>query len=303
MSTSLYTKHRPTSLDEMFGNEITLKKLRSWVKNPKRSHSLLLTGPSGCGKTTAARILAKEIGCSEVDYSEMDTADFRGIDSIRDLRAKIPYLPMEGKCRVWLLDECHKLTGDAQNALLKGLEEPPEHAYIILATTDPDKLIKTIRTRCTAFSFEPLNDKECISLIGAVAKEERIKVNAKTIRMIADKSQGLPRQALSILEQVVNLDNPNVEISDIEETEKQTIDLCRAIMQKKPWKDVAAILKEVKTEPEGIRQAILGYATSCLLNGDQKAFFVLDAFIERGPFYEAGKARLATAAFEALISE
>ena len=171
---SLYVRHRPKELGQVLGNVATLKKVQSWLGNKKRSHSILLTGPSGCGKTTVARIIASELGCAGGDYSEMDTADFRGIDTIRELRSRINFLPMESSCRVFLLDECHKLTNDAQNALLKALEEPPEHVYMILATTNPEKLIQTIKTRCTPFSFNILNDADMSRLILRTCKREKV---------------------------------------------------------------------------------------------------------------------------------
>jgi DNA polymerase-3 subunit gamma/tau len=300
---SLYQTHRPKKLSELVGNERTVQKIKAWADNENRSHSILLTGPSGCGKTTAARIMAKMIKCKGNDYSELDTADFRGIDTIRDLRINMNYLPMEGLSRVWLLDECHKLTNDAQNALLKSLEEPPSHAYLILATTDPDKLIKTIRTRCTMFSFEHLSEEEIILLIGEVLRKENVVLKSKVIRSIAEKSQGSPRLALSLLEQILKLDDPNTEVDVVEEQEKQSIDLCRALMSKKKWSDISVILKNIAGEPESIRQAVLGYASACLLNGDKSAYLVLDSFLERGPFFETGKARLIAACYESLFSE
>ncbi len=299
---SLYLTYRPQTLDELYGNETTVKKIRAWLGNKKRSHSILLTGPSGCGKTTTARILAKELGCAGDDYCEKDTADFRGIDTIRDLRSHINFLPMESKCRVYLLDECHKLTNDAQNALLKALEEPPAHVYIILATTNPEKLIQTVKTRCTTFAFAPLSDTDVCKLIHSISKKEGAVIEKSVIRSIAGKSSGLPRQALSNLEQIIKLDDPNVEISSADQEEKQVIDLCRALMKKRPWKEIAALIKTIEAEPESIRQAVLGYCSACLLGGDQSAYLIMEPFLAN-PFYEAGKARLVACCYEALLAE
>lgn len=299
---SLYVRHRPKELGQVLGNVATLKKVQSWLGNKKRSHSILLTGPSGCGKTTVARIIASELGCTGGDYSEMDTADFRGIDTIRELRSRINFLPMESSCRVFLLDECHKLTNDAQNALLKALEEPPEHVYMILATTNPEKLIQTIKTRCTPFTFNILNDADMSRLILRTCKREKVELEKATIQAIIERSVGSPRHALSILEQIIKLDDPNVDITSADQEEKQVIDLCRALMRKRPWNEIRELIKSIEADPESIRQAVLGYCSACLLNGDQKAYLIMEPFLVN-TFYDAGKARLVACCYEALLAE
>ena len=124
----LYQKYRPTNLKDFFGNDGLKRDLKPFLEGRRTPpKSILFTGPSGCGKTTLARILAYTIGCAEGDINELDTADFRGIDSIRDIRRQMNLVPLGGQARVWILDECHKLTNDAQNALLKALENPPAH--------------------------------------------------------------------------------------------------------------------------------------------------------------------------------
>ncbi len=138
-------KHRPKSFDRIIGNEDTVEALESYLTKKDLNHSFLFTGPSGTGKTTLARIVAGELGCEGMDFTEMNSADFRGIDTIRNIRQQMVFPPMEGKNRGWLLDEAHKLSNDAMNSLLKPLEEPPNHVYFFLATTEPQKLITTIR--------------------------------------------------------------------------------------------------------------------------------------------------------------
>ena len=149
---SLHQLYRPESFDEVIGNEDTIERLKAVLGNEiRRPHSYLLHGPAGCGKTTLGRIIAKEVGCKGMDFVELDSADFRGIQSVRGIRRQTAYAPMESECRVWLLDEAHALTNDAQTALLKALEEPPSHVYFILCTTMPEKLLPTLRSRCSQY--------------------------------------------------------------------------------------------------------------------------------------------------------
>ena len=122
---SLYLKYRPNSFDEMVGNEDVVQVLKSQLKGKQTPHSILFHGPTGCGKTTLGRIVANELGAKGSDLREVDSADFRGIDTIRDIRKQSTYKPLESPCRVWILDEVHKLTNDAQNAMLKALEDTP----------------------------------------------------------------------------------------------------------------------------------------------------------------------------------
>jgi len=147
--------------------------LAQMVKRNKVPHTLLFSGPPGCGKTTLARILRKKLNCGKYDFSEVNCADFRGIDMVRDIRSHLQQAPISGDCRVWLIDEAHKLSNDAQNAFLKMLEDTPNHVYFFLATTNPQKLLKTIRTRCTEVVVKSLGDKNMEELIDDVIVGEK----------------------------------------------------------------------------------------------------------------------------------
>jgi DNA polymerase-3 subunit gamma/tau len=163
---TLYIKHRPTDLIGVKGNEDVVEALKNMLLNKESCpHSFLLSGPTGCGKTTLARIIAAELGCFGSDYKEIDSADFRGIDTIREIGKQCMYKPLESSCRVFVIDECHKMTNDAQNAFLKRLEDTPKHVYFILCTTDPSKLIPTIRGRCSQFQVKPLSEKVLLRLL------------------------------------------------------------------------------------------------------------------------------------------
>lgn len=288
---SLYNKYRPTTFAEIIGNEQTISVLQAVLAEGTRTRpqAYLLHGPTGCGKTTIGRIIAKELGAVGNDYREIDSADFRGIDSIREIRKQAQFMPLESSCRVWLLDECHKLTGDAMNALLKALESPPKQVYYILCTTDPQKLLATIRGRCSQFEVSPLTERQMTRLLRHTARDEGQDLERQVWEQIVDDSFGLPRNALQILEQVLAVspeERLDVAIKSAE-TQSQTIELCRALINNSGWKNVSHVLNGLKDqEPEKIRRQVLGYCQAILLKQDNvKAAMVMEEFIE--PFYNS----------------
>jgi DNA polymerase III gamma/tau subunit len=266
-------------------------------------HAFLFHGPKGNGKTTMARLMAKELGIKGQDLREMDTADFRGIDSIRDIRKQALYKPLEGSKRMWILDEAHQLTKDAQNALLKILEDTPEHVYFALCTTDPQKLLVTVKERCSQFEVKPLSTKEMIRLLVKVTKAEKEPVQKKVIMRIAKDSEGHPRAGLQMLDKVLRVE-PDQRLHVAKQSvaqENESIELCRALIKRAPWSKVSNILKGLKDEdPESIRRHVLSYAETVVLNkGDELAGAILEEFIH--PFYNGGFPQLVYACF--LISK
>ena len=183
-SQALYRKWRSQSFDEVVGQEHVTLTLRNALREGRMSHAYLLTGPRGTGKTSTARILAKAINCTAEDLAdrpcghchictaisegrlldliEIDAASNRGIDEIRDLREKIGFRPNEARFKVYIIDEVHMLTKEAFNALLKTLEEPPPHAVFVLATTEPDRVPETVRSRCQRFDFRRIPTAEIV---------------------------------------------------------------------------------------------------------------------------------------------
>ena len=189
-----------------------------------------------------------------------------------------------------LVHNCHKMTNDAQNALLKVLEDPPKHVYFVLATTEPQKLIPTIKGRCSQYQVSVLTEKEMLKLLRQVVKQENQKLEKEIYYQIIQDSQGHPRNALQILEQVLDVEpEKRLEVAKRSaERQSQTIELCRALTQNLPWGKIAPILSGLKQEePESIRRAILGYCNSILLKGDnQQAAIIMEEMIE--PFYNTG---------------
>ena len=197
---SLFTKYRPDEFSEMVGNDHLVSAVQALVEKEEIPHSWLFTGSSGIGKTTIARIIAREVGATTSGIFEINASSIRGIDAIRDILQKTPYRSLGSSKTVYILDECHQLTKEAQNALLKVLEDPPAHVYFILATTDPQKLIGTIRTRCEEFKFTPVGADALIDLVTTVAHKESLNLSPKVIAEIVANASGSPRLALNMLE-------------------------------------------------------------------------------------------------------
>ena len=299
----LHLKYRPSDFSEVIGNEGTVASLKAILARPTkdRPRAFLFSGPSGCGKTTLARLLAESVGCSARDFQEVDSAQYRGIDGVRDMRQIMKLAPMNGKVRAFLLDEVHQLSKDAQSGLLKSLEDTPEHVIMILATTDPDKLLPTIRNRCHSFTVQALTEKQLIGLMTSVLKAEKGEMSQKVLQQIATDAMGSARASLVMLDKVRGLDEKTALTLAKAEAIRQneTIELCRMLMKKgTTWKDVAAWLKATQQDPEQIRRMVLGYCSVALLSDTPQAWVVLDAF--RSPYYDNGKAGLIMSCYEVL---
>ncbi len=305
---NLYLKYRPTNLSEVKGNATLVATLEGMLEKVETCpHTFLLFGPTGCGKTTIARIIADRLGCVGSDYKEVDVGDLRGVDTIREIVRNSQYKAMEGPRRVWVIDECHEMTNVAQNAFLKTLEDTPPHVYFILCTTDPQKLLPTLKGRCIQLQVKPLTDQQMLGLLQRIVKKEGQlkKVPEEVYEQIIESSQGLPRNALQILEQVLSVpEEDRLEISKLTATQvTQSFDLCRALMRPNTkWKEVATILSGLQDqEAESIRRMVLGYCKSTLLKADvERAGLVMEEFIH--PFYDSGFPQLVFACYSVIKS-
>jgi DNA polymerase-3 subunit gamma/tau len=202
----LHTKLRPDTFNAFLGNTSTVNSIKSKLAQGALHHSILLQGPSGCGKTTIARILKSELKCSDFDFVEINMGNIGGVATAREIIRNVKLRPMQGDCRIYLLDECQQATKDFQNALLKPLEDTPSYAYFILCTTDPQKLLLTIRNRCAIYEVNKLSDDDVAQLIERTAERENKSVDDEVVTDIMIASEGCPRQAMVILDQIIDLD-------------------------------------------------------------------------------------------------
>ena len=219
--TALYRKFRPLNFREMVGQEHITRTLRNQVIEQRVGHAYLFNGGRGTGKTSAAKILARAVNClnpkdgepcneceickailsgSLTDVVEMDAASNNSVEDIRAIRDEVNFLPTRAKYRVYIIDEVHMLSTGAFNALLKTLEEPPEHVKFILATTEPQKLPATILSRCQRFDFKRISTQDIIKRLGIICKESNIQISKEALELISILSEGAMRDAISILE-------------------------------------------------------------------------------------------------------
>lgn len=235
---ALYRRWRSQTFEEVVGQEHVTLTLRNALREGRMSHAYLFTGPRGTGKTSTARILAKAINCLEedlkarpcnrcricqaitegrlLDLIEIDAASNRGIDEIRDLREKIGFRPNEARFKVYIIDEVHMLTKEAFNALLKTLEEPPEHVVFVLATTEPDRVPETVRSRCQRFDFRRIPTHEIVEHLSSILQAEGGRAEAEALTAIARRATGSMRDAVSLLDQLLSYGDDVLTLARVE---------------------------------------------------------------------------------------
>lgn len=295
MEHKLHIKYRPTSFDDVVGQDVVIKNLRAAIKK-KLSQVFLFHGPSGCGKTTLARISAAEFGCSESDLIEVDAATHTGIEHVRLLQEKLSYAPMlGGNSRAVILDEAHMLSKSAWNSLLKMLEDTPKHVVWFLCTTEPARVPKTITTRNFVYQLRSVQSSKLKKLVTTIARKEKIKLKSNIIDMIVEEAQGSPRQALVNLGKCSTAENEDDAAILLSSAigSPQVIELCRLLVGKScSWQKAVKIVNQLDDNPESVRIVVCNYVAAVALKSNSRSevgrlLAILDAF--RNPYNQSEK--------------
>jgi DNA polymerase-3 subunit gamma/tau len=300
MSDDLALKYRPKSFDEVVGNEAQIKAVKDALAHG--NHVFLFTGDAGTGKTTLARICAAYLEASELDVHEINSSDNRGIDTAREIIEQTRYNPIDGKSVCWIIDEVHKATADWQNAMLRVLEEPPSYCYFFLCTTDPQKLISPLKTRCSIITTKLLDDVQMRQLLKRVMAGEEKKCGSEVLAKLMEVSGGCARRALKLLGKILWQEDEETQLeildSDDSEGSAESIELCRVLVNEgATWAKVAEVLAKLDlTDCEGIRRQVLGYACAVALKQKKpssRVIAMLEAFEAANTFVGKGSVFLA----------
>ena len=297
----LHIRYRPTTIDGIVGQPAAVSVMKKWGDSPP--HVVMLHGPVGTGKTTAALALMNGLGATKKNGNlyEINAADDTGVDNVRRTLDRMGYRGLGKKVagkdpiRAWVWDEVHLLSGQAMSALLSDTEKMPPHAYFVFTTSHPHKVLPSLRSRCTQVEMKAVPDAALKQLAASVAKAEkpRVPVSDKVIAELVARAGGCARHVLVELGKVLPLATDAERIAAIVDiqTEQQAIDLCRLLMKRPAWADVAKMIKAIKaggSDHENVRRVCLGYADAILTSGKRDKMAESIGEMARDNWYDCG---------------
>jgi DNA polymerase-3 subunit gamma/tau len=304
----LYRKYRPTKFEDVVGQDQAVTVLQNKLQTENLPHVVLFSGPTGSGKNTLAYIVRNDLGCTDANFIEINCAEVRGIDSVRELYDAIGYKPMAGKCRVWLFDEVVQLPKATQQAFLQVLEKCPAHVYFLLCTSDTTGLLPTFLGRCFIVNLEPLGSRALTKIVESVCEQLEVELPGKVLAAIVTNSGGSGRRALQLLEAVTAVEDDEetqlavVTLSSAKEEEKVEF-LATALMKRAKWSSLVPIIQSV-TDPEKMRHQLLAYASKIMASGSpDKSMAYLLIRTCQGSWREDGIAALWAAAWAACLKK
>lgn len=293
MSEIFHTKYRPTTFSDVVGQDAVVKSLEHLIDNYE-SQCFLFSGPAGTGKTTLSRICANEIGCSKKDVMEIDGATFTGIDQMRQVQKSIQYRPFgKGDARAVIVDEAHRLSKNAWDSILKVTEEPPEHVYWFLCTTEPSKVPATIKSRFSAFNLKSVDEKNLGTIVDRVCDFESIDLDETVRDCVIKEANGSPRQALNNLALVYDLSSKKEAMAVLGSAQdsEPVRELCQFLLKPGSWTKAMSIVAKLKDEnPESVRIVVCRYMASAAKGAKSEksviaALTILDSFSQ--PFNQS----------------